>query len=333
MKTSNPYNCLCFDDGIPTNLEEFEVNEQTKLVDFIETWLNVFKVNSVKTATFLRLKQSLNSLTPYPIAQMPIGDISFFDIQLYVNSLVDAGYSMSSLKKQYSIVSAPLKKAAAMKIIGCDPSVGVSLPIEEKVQKKAKEILAYTESEQKAMIEYVKKEAIPNAGHLAALFMIETGLRSGELLALKWSDIDISRCKMRIHATIVNPMSDRKSVYQDSPKSKCSNRTIPLTPKALSLLKILQLRRKTEWVFEQDDKRYSYKKLMYRTKQICEDCDIPYYGEHAFRHTFATNCYYKGVDVKILSKLLGHSSVQVTYNTYIHLYGDGFDTMYAALCF
>ena len=47
---------------------------------------------------------------------------------------------------------------------------------------------------------------------------------------------------------------------------------------------------------------------------------------------FATNCYYKGIDIKILSKLLGHSDVKITYNIYINLYGDGFDDMYAALC-
>ena len=52
---------------------------------------------------------------------------------------------------------------------------------------------------------------------------------------------------------------------------------------------------------------------------------------HVFRHTFATNCYYRGCDVKILSKLLGHSSVTVTYNTYIHLFGDALEEMRAVL--
>jgi len=56
-----------------------------------------------------------------------------------------------------------------------------------------------------------------------------------------------------------------------------------------------------------------------------------YRGEHVFRHTFATNCYYKSVNVKVLSKLLGHADVNVTYNIYVHLYGDGFDEMYSAL--
>ena len=58
---------------------------------------------------------------------------------------------------------------------------------------------------------------------------------------------------------------------------------------------------------------------------------VPYRGEHVFGHTFATNCYHKGVDVKILSRLLGHADVNITYNIYVHLYGDGFYEMYSAL--
>ena len=69
----------------------------------------------------------------------------------------------------------------------------------------------------------------------------------------------------------------------------------------------------------------------FELSQFYHGIEIGYLGEHVFRHTFATNCYYKGVNVKILSKLLGHADVNVTYNIYVHLYGDGFDEMYSAL--
>ena len=58
-----------------------------------------------------------------------------------------------------------------------------------------------------------------------------------------------------------------------------------------------------------------------------KDACISYMGEHVFRHTFQANCYHKGADVKILSRLLGHADVNITYNIYVHLYGDGFDEM------
>jgi len=315
----------------PQTEGEKKMDDNMTVMEFIEVWLETFKKNSVKTASFERLVTSKKSLANYEIAEKKIGDINFFDIQRYVNQLVEDGYSLSNIKKQLRIVTSPLKLAAAMKIIRADPSIGVKLPNETKVKKPTKEVVAYTNDEQERLFKRVAVSPM-NAGYMGILFMIETGLRSGELLALKWKDVELDRSRLHVHATILNPMSNVKAVYQDSPKTKCSNRIVPLTPKAKAILKRLIEDRQTEWVFEDKGKRYSYKQLMYQTKKLCREAGVTYYGEHVFRHTFATNCYYKGIDVKILSRLMGHSSVSVTYNTYINLYGDGFDEMYAALC-
>lgn len=81
-----------------------------------------------------------------------------------------------------------------------------------------------------------------------------------------------------------------------------------------------------QWVFNNpDNERLSYEALRHQTRKLCEEAKAEYRGEHVFRHTFATNCYYKGVNVKVLSKLLGHADIHVTNNIYIHLYGDGLD--------
>ena len=94
------------------------------------------------------MQTSKETLKKYEISQKRICDISFFDIQRYINSLVDDGYSLSNIKKQVLIVTAPLKQAAAMRVIGADPSVGIRMPSEAKVQKKAREVIAYTKEEQ-----------------------------------------------------------------------------------------------------------------------------------------------------------------------------------------
>ena len=318
------------DNCIGDSPQRTAMNDKIGLLQFIDIWMDLFKKNSIKRASYGRLMQSKKTLAKYDISKKSIGDISFFDIQAYINELVSNGYAINGLKKQVLIVTAPLRQAAAMKLIKADPSVGIQMPSEDNVAKKAKDLIAYTDAEQEKLWSEIK--ASPTVGYIAVGFMIETGIRSGELLALKWKDLQLDRSRMHVHATIVNPMYST-ALYQDSPKSKSSNRTIPLTPRAKALLKILLENRKTEWVFEQDGERYTYQKLQYQTKKICRKAGIKFHGEHVFRHTFATNCYYKGVDVKILSKLMGHSSVQVTYNTYINLYGDGFDDMYAALCF
>lgn len=124
----------------------------------------------------------------------------------------------------------------------------------------------------------------------------------------------------------------KRSFVQDGAKSEKSNRTVPLTPTAVRLLEGLEIERNSEWVFSYENgERLSYEAIRYQTIKACEEAEIEYRGEHVFRHTFATNCYHKGIDVKILSRLLGHADVNITYNLYIHLYGDGFDELYAAL--
>ena len=333
MKEQKKYNESVYLDNFRSPLlkGEWNVDATVKLINFVDIWLTTFKKNTVKAASYARLEVSRNALKDYDICRKAIGEIDFFDLQNYINELVDKGYSMSGVKKQFRIVSSPLKQAAAIKIIPADPCIGVKLPVETKLKKKSKDIIAYDKEQQNRLYaEVIKNQDC--VGYLAVIFMIETGIRSGELLALKWNDIQLDRSRMHVHATIIQPSFTTKAVYQDSPKTKSSNRIIPLTPKAKIILNILKNKRNTEWVFEQDAKRYSYKQLMYQTKKLCRITKVQYYGEHVFRHTFATNCYYKGVDVKILSRLMGHSSVTVTYNTYISLYGDGFDEMYAALC-
>ena len=321
-----------FDDGGVLLIDKenyISMKPTMTLVEYIMVWLSVFKKNAVRPSSFDRMLTSVSTLKNFAIASMVISDISYFDIQTYINLLVDAGYAMSTVKKLIQIVTAPLKHAAAMKVINADPTVCISPPKKENLKKEAKDVVAYTEKEQASLIKAIDKDVCP--AYLCCQFMIETGLRVGEALALRWTDIDILHHKVKIHATVVNLANKKQSYVQNNAKSDSSNRVIPLTPKATELLNTLKRYSTTEWVFENHKTRLSYESLRYQTRKLCGEANVPFYGEHVFRHTFATNCYYRGVDVKVLSKLLGHSDVSTTYNTYINLYGDGFDTMYRAL--
>lgn len=75
----------------------------------------------------------------------------------------------------------------------------------------------------------------------------------------------------------------------------------------------------------------SYEMMRWNIQVACKEAGVPYLGQHVFRHTFATNCYRRGCNVKILSKLLGHADVGITYNTYIHLLDDGLEEMRSVL--
>ena len=105
------------------------MNNALPLKDYVTNWLRTFKRDAVKIATLARLETSLNALMDYGIAQMPICDITAFELQGYVNELTAKGYALTTIKKQMFIVTAPLRQAAAMHLIPADPTAGVKLPI------------------------------------------------------------------------------------------------------------------------------------------------------------------------------------------------------------
>lgn len=235
-----------------------------------------------------------------------------------------------NLSEFMRIVTAPLKQASALHLIPADPGVGIKLPVRCCIQKAEKIVDAYSLEEQEKLFRVLNLNTRP--GYPAIALMIETGLRVGEVLALRWRDVQLSRKRLTVRSTVIRLANKKQSFVQDCAKSESSNRVVPLTPKAIDLLAPLYAERFNEWVFNNsDDERLSYEALRYQTRCACRDAGIQYRGEHVFRHTFATNCYHKGVNIKILSRLLGHADVNVTYNIYIHLYGDGFDEMYSAL--
>ena len=300
------------------------------LTSYIAEWLTTFKQTTVKQSTYDRLLTSVKALEGFEIATMPIGEITCIDIQRYVNELIKRGYGLSTIKKQMRIVTAPLKQASALHIISKDPGIGIRLPSRYNVAKPERLIEAYTDEEQTALRSVLYNGQ--RAGYSAIILMIETGLRVGEALALRWQDVQLTRKRIYVRNTVVRLANRKQSFVQDSVKSESSRRTVPLTPEAIRLLERLYERRKNEWVFtNRDGERLSYEALRYQTRIACQEAGIEYRGEHVFRHTFATNCYHKGIDVKILSRLLGHADVNITYNLYIHLYGDGFDDMFSAL--
>lgn len=314
---------------VQDDTQEVIMDSNVPLLSFVKYWLENYKHGTVKPSTYDRLSLSITTLKDFSISAVPIGDINLFTLQRYVNELVGAGYSISTIRKQTEIVTAPLKTAASMHIIPTDPTFGVKMPSKTAVKKDTKKIMPYDVEEQKKLHDALAVRQRSSFPTIELFF--ETGIRPGEMLALKWSDVDFDRRRLQIHATIVHPELTSGSIYQDSPKSDSSNRVIPLTDKALALLHELKDKSKSEWVNDFRGHRLSYQSLSRHTQYACELAGVEYRGLHVFRHTFASNCYHRGVDIKVLSKILGHAKVDVTYNVYIDLYGDGFDEMRKAM--
>ena len=302
-----------------------------QLGDFVERWLTEEKEMDVKPSTYDRLKTSLIALREFRFSAIPICDITPGDNRNYIRQLINRGYGYSTIKKQMQIVAAPMRYAADKGYIEFNPCAGIKVPSKTRVTKTSKEIIAYTPSEQDALIRIFKERHY--RGCEALWFMMETGLRVGECLALRWCDVNTRTRKLAVRATVVNLAHDRISYIQKDAKSKSSNRVIPLSIRAIDILNRIGEGRTDEgFIFlGNNGQRLTYEALRYQCQKACDLAGVDYHGLHVFRHTFATNLYYKGIDVKILSKLLGHADTGITYNIYIHLYGSGFDEMLSAV--
>ena len=298
------------------------------LLEAIREWMVNYKQTSVKPATYDRLVGSAKLMENYEVSSIPIEDLTVNDLQKYVNSLVYDGYALTTIKKQIHLISGYIGYANLYGIITKPIHKGVRLPSESVVKKPKRQVVAYTQDEQKALKQIFWSGESP--AYYAALMMLETGMRVGEALALTWLDIDWNRKAVRISKTVVRLGDSGRSYVQDGAKSFTSNRTIPLSKDAYDLLKWMKTNDSDQSGFIFHNTRgdhLTYEALRWWIKRACDEAGVPYYGQHVFRHTFATNCYEKGCNVKVLSKFLGHADVSITYNIYIHLFGDAVEEM------
>lgn len=298
-----------------------------KVGECIKEWMEKYKRTSVKAATYDRLETSYQLMCKYQVAYIGYLELTSEDIQNYLNRLVQDGYALTTIKKQYNLLSGYIRWANAEGIMPRAIYNNVSLPSRNTVKKPKKEMQVYNKMQQMTL----RKELQTNkrGGYPVALLMLETGIRVGEAIALAWDDVDWDRRSLRINKTMVRLGNRKKMFVQNSAKTITSERTIPLSKIAYETLENLYMsaRKGQVYIFEENEKPFSYEKMRWDITIACNEANVPYMGQHVFRHTFATNCYYKGCNVKILSKLLGHSNPTVTYNTYIHLFGDELEEM------
>jgi integrase len=153
------------------------------------------------------------------------------------------------------------------------------------------------------LMNYAKKTTLPY--YWLIKFLSLTGLRKGEALALKWSDIKDGR----IHIT---KAYDSRSKKIQTPKTKASIRKVPLFPEAKLLLEIIP--KKDEFIFGKLSSEAVTKRIRIYNKRIGTNITL-----HSLRHYFATECLEAGISKKLVQNWLGHAKYEVTINTYTHV--------------
>jgi integrase len=153
------------------------------------------------------------------------------------------------------------------------PSRGVVLPNPTRVKKPARKMDAYTDEDQKKLRKVLRSQA--REGYAAIEFMLETGMRVGEALALDWRNVDLGRRTVRIEATVVRLANKKQSHIQHEAKSASTNRTIPLSTRAMEILTELRFQSNSPWVFRgKDGERITYEALRYQIKIATEEAGV-----------------------------------------------------------
>lgn len=182
-----------------------------------------------------------------------------------------------------------------------------------------KEMRVLSLDEQKKLVEFLRQDMdIYKLGILVALY---TGVRIGELCAMKWEDISDNSIKVRRTMQRLQKSSGTGTeLYIGAPKTKTSIRTIPIP----SFMKdVIQPFRKSEleescFLASHPNEIIEPRTMQYKFKKYLKESDVSPANFHALRHTFATRCVERGFEIKTLSEILGHANVQTTLNKYVH---------------
>lgn len=157
---------------------------------------------------------------------------------------------------------------------------------------------------------------------LGTLIALHTGMRIGEICALRWDDIDLTNRLIFVRHTIARVNTHDKEqktrLILDAPKTPSSFREVPISSALFSILEEAYLVRESDFVVSDKVSFVSTRTFDYRYRQLLKRNNLELINFHTIRHTFATRCIEAGMDVKTLSEILGHASVSITLNTYVH---------------
>lgn len=190
-----------------------------------------------------------------------------------------------------------------------------------RIRRPPVEIRVFSHSEQAILLRYIFDNLTPrNAGILLSM---TTGLRVGEICALKWEDISLDEGMLYVRHTLhrlqnLSAEGPRTKIVETTPKTASSARAIPLPEDLVRVLSSLPGTREGYFLTGDPNRCIEPRSLQYHFDRMIRLCGIEHANYHALRHTFATRCVELGFDVKSLSELLGHSAVSMTLDRYVH---------------
>jgi integrase len=294
---------------------------------WLATWLWEYKRPKLKAITFDSYAMLLRKHIKPALGHLPLRDVRPEQLQRFYNTLGAQGYSARTIRYCHTLLHGALQQAQKNSLIVRNVATLVELP---RAVKKEMQTLSLAQ---------VAGTLLPHvAGHpLEAAFVLvfTTGLRRGEVLALRWSDVDLERGVLHVRRTLVRArgsMGERSKLIVSAPKTAQAQRTIPLPAQCVTALRRHRAHQAADKlrlgvayadqglvVCQANGRPLDPRNFNRQFSRMLAQAGLPHIRLHDSRHTYATLLLEQRVPHKTVQVLLGHASAKTTLDIYSHV--------------
>ena len=324
-----------YNEAIDEDEKELNIRDNIKLDDWYKKWMNVYKYDSIRENTKRYYNQIYTKHISPSLGNFNIRDITQLQIRELLKKMKKQGLGYETRNKVKILLVDIFNKAMIDQFVNRNPAKGINVKRDEE-----KEVQVLSLEDQIDFFDCCKGTFYDNFFNVA----LQTGMRIGELAALRWKDIDWDNNVIHITRTLVYQKyedDEKKTFHFEDPKTYTSTRDIPINKQcSLSLKKQFMQKRVVESkapLVKKPEKQFQ--DLLFTTKfntplnsQIILDAikkivdevnltrdtteEMELFSCHCFRHTFATRCFESGIKPKTVQSYLGHATLQMTMDLY-----------------
>jgi len=293
------------------------------LKDFLTRWLEeVCTPPNKRVSTYVKYKKTLEAYIIPAIGRIPLQKLEPLQVKRLCNNQLKRGLSPKMVIEIHGLLHKALDDAVKWGLVGRNVCDLVERP---RLEEKEKPLL--TKEQSLVLLESVKQHRLG----VILLVVITTGMRRGELLALRWSDVDLEKGTLLVNKTV--DYIPHYGYVENGAKTKAGKRTIGLAAFVVEILKAhkkkqqeLKAKVGTKWVEKNlvfsglTGDYFSPNYLLRLFKKVLADAGLPHMRFHDLRHSAATILLAMGIHPKVVQELLGHSSFLITMNLYGHVF-------------